>query len=228
MDTDRFFKALPPRYYAWATVFAYPRTAEPYCRILDSVQGMTTPSVMQLLSTAVECLEPGECYLEVGTWRGATFLGALVDNPGVHGYAIDDDTMNDHDKDERPSADVWRENIETFGIADRAHYITGSTPSVWGRSNLTDGRPVGVYLFDGDKSTPEAALDGLMGVAPFLADTALIVIDDANTRQIRIAAMNFIRRHLRHSLILMDLPTPGNCWSGFWNGLLVLGWSRGG
>ncbi len=228
MDVQRFFETLGPRYYAWGTVFAYPRTAEQHCRILDRVQGMTTPSVMQLLSTAVECLDPNECYLEVGTWRGATFIGALQGSATAHGYAIDDDTMDEHDHDDRASADVWREHVDHFGLTNRAHYITGSTPEVWTRPGLTDGRPVGVYLFDGDKSTPEAALDGLIGAAPFLSDTALIVIDDANTTQIRIAAMNFIRRYLRHSLVLMDLPTPGNCWAGFWNGLLVLGWSRGG
>src|SRR5438105_1572351 len=100
---------------------------------------MTTPSMMHLLNTAVSCMDEGQCYLEVGAWRGGTLIGALLGNDGVHGYAIDDDSMDEHDKDKLPSADVWRKNIAAFGLTARTTYIDAQTPAVWERPRLTNG-----------------------------------------------------------------------------------------
>ncbi len=85
---------------------------------------------------------------------------------------------------------------------------------------------VGVYLFDGDKSTEEAAYAGLAGVIPFLADNALIFIDDANEITIRLAAHHLERAYPDQLVKILDIPTPGNCWPCFWNGIMALAWKR--
>lgn len=223
MNIQRFIDILPNTYYQWATLHAYPRDPLRYVKILDHVQAMTTPSVMHLLNTAVSCMAPDEAYLEVGTWRGATLIGALIGN-AARGIAIDNDTMDEHDGDERSSKDVWHENVARFGITDRATYVDASVPAVWGRQNLTNGQRVGVYLFDGDKSTEEAAYAGLEGVLPLLAHEALIVIDDSNTYEIRRALHTFFRRYYRQAYPIIDMPTPANCWPGFWNGIMAIAW----
>ena len=215
--------SLPKHFFAWGSVNAYPRNAEPYCKVMDSVQGMTTPSNMLMLNLAVQCLGKNECYLEVGTWRGATFIGALLDND-AYGIAIDNDTMNDHDGDERSSYDVWRENVARFDVRHRAEYIDGSVPEVF--TGLELPQRVGVYFFDGDKSTPEAAYDGLAGVLPFLADEALILIDDANEMNIALAAAKLERENPKQLMRLLWLPTPGNCWTCFWDGVMALVFKR--
>ena len=214
--------SLPKHFFAWGSVNAYPRNAEPYCKVMDSVQGMTTPSNMLMLNLAVQCLGKNECYLEVGTWRGATLIGALLDND-AHGIAIDNDTMNDHDGDARSSRDVWYENIARFHMAPRTRYVDASVPDVW---KWVETGPIGVYFFDGDKSTPEAAYDGLAGVLPFLADEALILIDDANEMNIALAAAKLERENPKQLMRLLWLPTPGNCWTCFWDGVMALAWRR--
>lgn len=211
---------LPGEYYAWSSLCAYPKDAKPYIDVLDTVEHMTTPSTMHLLNKAVRCMDEGECYLEVGTWRGSTLIGALLGNSAL-GYAIDDSSMTEFDKDERPSRDVWQENVERHGLEDQATYIDGSVPSVFHAISLP---PVGVYLFDGDKKTVEDAYEGLIGVVPFLAKHALIVVDDANTAQIREAAFWFCHQYRDRAAKVLDLPTPTNCWPVFWNGLLLIGW----
>jgi protein O-GlcNAc transferase len=223
MDFATFADRAPRDFYAWHTLCAYPRDPLRYIEVLDAIQSMTTPSTMQLLNRAVRCMSPDEIYLEVGTWRGATLIGALLGNDAT-GIAIDNDSMNEHDKDERASADVWRENVARFGVADRATYVDASVPAVWKDDTLTRGRPVGVYFFDGDKSTPEAAYAGIAGVVRFLAPHALIIIDDANTPQIRQAAYLFCHRYHAHACKIIDLPTPANCWPSFWDGLIVIAW----
>ena len=77
----------------WGNPNTYPRDPLPYVEILERVQGMTTPATMLMLNRAVSCLDVGECYLEVGTWRGATLIGARLGND-ARGYAIDNDTMD--------------------------------------------------------------------------------------------------------------------------------------
>ncbi len=84
----------------------------------------------------------------------------------------------------------------------------------------------GVYLFDGDKSTDESAYAGLSGVIPFLADEALIFVDDANEINIRRAVHRLERAYPEHATKILDIPTPGNCWPCFWNGIIAIAWKR--
>lgn len=220
MNIGRFAEELPAHYYAWGALNAYPRDPLRYIEILDHVQGMTTPSTMHLLNFAVACLDEGECYLEVGTWRGATFIGAMMGNE-AQGYAIDNDTMDGHNKDDRRSRGVWQENIERSGLSERSHYVEGTTPDVFEGLRLP---PVGVFLYDGAKDTTEEVLAALNAAIPFLSRFALILLDDANVVQIRRAAYLFCHQQHGQTVKLFDFPTPSNCWPSFWNGLIAIAW----
>lgn len=220
MDIQKFADVLGSEFYSWGGVNAYPRDPRKHIKVLDSVQAMTTPSNMHVLNVAVQCMAPEEVYLEVGTWRGSTMLGALLGNE-ARGIAIDNDTMDAHDGDTRSSQAVWRENMARFGLHARTQYIDASVPAVW---STLDVPPVGVYLFDGDKATEEAAYDGLWGVLPYLAPEALIIVDDANEITIRRAVWRLEQAARGHAAKILDIPTPGNCWPCFWNGIIAIAW----
>lgn len=224
MNIRQWAARIKQEFWNWGTFNSYPREPARYCEVLDSVQGMTTPSNMHMLNLAVQELGDGECYLEVGTWRGATLIGALLGND-AYGLAIDNDVMDDHDGDERSSQSVWRENVERFGMTDRTLYIDDSVPSVW--EWFGDfGHTIGVYFFDGDKATEEAAYEGLAGVLPFLANEALIIVDDGNQLEIRRAVTRFVRENIFEVDTILDLPTAGNCWPCWWNGVILLAFYR--
>lgn len=224
MDLARFMQTVPDEFYAWGSMCAHPRGADRYIEVFDTVQGMSTPATMHILNYAVQLLEPGEAYLEVGTWRGLTMIGALLGNE-ARGCAIDNGSMVEHNAgDGRINREVWQQNIDRYGLTERATYIDGEVPSIWERF---EAPPIGVYFFDGDKSTSEAAYAGLMGVTPFLAKHALILCDDANVPQIREAAFWFCHEHREKAFKILDLPTPANCWPSFWNGLLMIAWGVG-
>lgn len=231
MNIRAWADAMPNEFFGWGSVNAYPAYPKPYIDVLKTVQGMTTPSTMHLLNMAVRHMATNECYLEVGTWRGATLIGALLGN-NAYGVAIDDDSMNEHDGDERASQDVWLENVCQFEMTERTFYVNENVPNVWKSYYLSDlmlvpvRAPAGVYLFDGDKSTEEAAYEGLSGVMPFLADEALIVVDDANEITIRRAVYKLERAYPDQIFKLLDIPTPGNCWPCFWNGIMALAYRR--
>lgn len=222
MNIQAWAASLEKEFYMWGSLNAAPWDMQHYKAIMQSVQGMSTPSTMHILNLAVRQMAPNECYLEVGTWRGSTLIGALSGNE-ARGIAIDDDSMDNHDGDERPSQDVWHENVARFGMTDRVTYCNGAVPAVWEQLHVP---PIGVYLFDGDKSTEEAAYAGLVGVLPFLADEALIFVDDANEITIRMAVYHLERAYPQHAIKIVDIPTPGNCWPYFWNGLIAMAWKR--
>lgn len=223
MNIRAFAESLPREFWQWGSFNAYPRVPLPYIEVLDKVQGMTTPTNMHLLNCAVRHMEEDECYLEVGTWRGATLIGALLNNT-AHGIAIDNDSMDEHDGDERSSQEVWRENVAHFGLTDRTHYVNSSVPEVWAKPGILDGGLAGVYLFDGDKATDEAAYEGISGALPFLAREALIILDDANDIHIRAAAGKLCATYPTHAYKIIDFPTPGNCWPCWWNGVMAIAW----
>lgn len=224
MNIRAFAEALPAEFYVWGSLNAIPYDVRRYADVLETTQGMTTPSTMHLLNLAVRHMAPDECYLEVGTWRGATLIGALLGNDYVRGIAIDDDSMDEHDGDDRSSQAVWYENIEQFNMGHRAQYVNGIVPAIWETLKLP--MPIGVYLFDGDKSTDEAAYAGIVGALPFLADEALIFLDDTNDVHIRMAAWKLCANYPRNAIKILDLPTPGNCWPMFWNGIMAIAWKR--
>lgn len=223
MNIRAFADALPKEFWQWGSINAIPKVPLPYIEVLEHIEKyMTTPSTMHFLNLAVQHMAPDECYMEVGTWRGATLIGALIGNE-AYGVAIDDDSMDEHDGDERKSWDVWDENVKAFGVAERAIGVHCSVPAVFDEPSLFQ-RPVGVYLFDGDKATDEAAYAGLSGALPFLAPEALIILDDANDIHVRRAAWQLCATYRQHAMLILDLPTPGNCWPMFWNGIMAIAW----
>ncbi len=226
MEIRKWASSIADEFYNWGNINATPWDLRTYKDVMEHVQGMSTPSTMHLLNLAVRCLAPDECYLEVGTWRGRTLIGALLGND-AYGVAIDDDSMNEHDGDDALSYNVWEGNICAFGMTERAEYVNGSIPDVWTQLILNrDHEPVGVYFFDGDKSTEDAAYAGLAGAIPFLADEALIFADDANEITIRMAVHRLELAYPKQLVKILDIPTPGNCWPMFWNGIMALAWHK--
>ena len=57
--------------------------------LLDEIPGMATENKLFLLNRAVAHLSAGEVYVEVGSYRGASVIGAALGNPGAKLFACD-------------------------------------------------------------------------------------------------------------------------------------------
>src|SRR6266508_683482 len=57
--------------------------------VVDDVPGMATESKLALLNLAAAHLGEGEAYLEVGSFKGLSLIGAMLDNPGRRFYAVE-------------------------------------------------------------------------------------------------------------------------------------------
>ncbi|MGA0200985.1 MAG: hypothetical protein ACO3NK_18045, partial [Prochlorotrichaceae cyanobacterium] len=82
----------------------------------------------------------------------------------------------------------------------------------------------GVYFYDGAHDY-RSTLMGLLLVTPFLAEEALIILDDYNWQSVQQASWDFITLYPNCESIL-ELHTPIARYPSFWNGLHVIQWQR--
>lgn len=219
MDYLRFLTELPCFYSNWGNDAVSPKS-DRFQQVLNQVEGMTTASVMQLLNAAVACLESNEIYCEVGCFRGTTLIGALLDQHDRMAYAIDN--FSEFDPSGEGESKLLH-NLETFGLSDQVCFCNQDFEEFfYDLAQLSTQDKIGVYLYDGAHDY-RSQLMGLLLVRPFLADRALIIVDDRNWSAVQQANWDFVTTHPRCRLEL-SLPTPANGHSSFWNGLDVLSW----
>ena len=210
MDVERLLRELPG---AFAD---FPRSETPADRRLrplcDAVEGLSEENNLALLALAAGCLEPGECYVEAGSYRGRSLIAAAL---GGAEAAIGIDNFSFDDSDPAGLA----ANLERFGVTDRVRVIGGDTVAVLREDRLP---PVGVFFYDADHSTAatRAALDA---VRPLLAGSALIVVDDAEWPKVRAATDAFVAANPEAELRLRIAGrADGRPW--WWDGMDLVAW----
>jgi protein O-GlcNAc transferase len=219
MDYQRFLKKLPTLYRHWGTEQVQPKS-DRFQSVLSQVQGMTTPNVMQLLNCAVACLEPNEIYCEVGSFRGSTLIGALLDHGDRLAYAVDN--FSEFDPSGEGEA-ILAANLESFDLAEQVCFCNQDFEAFfYDLGQLQSDDRIGVYLYDGAHDY-RSQLMGLLLARPFLSDQSIIIVDDSNWSAVQQANWDFIAAHPQCRLEL-DLATPENGHATFWNGLQILSW----
>ncbi|MBD1925183.1 tetratricopeptide repeat protein [Trichocoleus sp. FACHB-90] len=219
MDYQRFIDQLPNLYENWREDSIRPKS-ERFQQALDQVQGMTTANVMQLLNFAVECMEPDEIYCEVGSYQGSTLIGALLDHSERMAYAVDNFAEFDPAGE---NLEKLIDNLSKFNLEDQVYFCNQDFEEFL--LELREIKPeekIGVYLYDGAHDYRSQLL-GLLLIKPFLAEKALIIVDDSNWGTVRQANWDFMAANPECQLLL-DLLTPGDGYYTFWNGIQILSW----
>jgi hypothetical protein len=221
MDTDRFVAELPRPFDD------FPRSPQPRGRrfddVVDGIPNLATENVLALLNLAASLLGPDESYVEVGSYYGASLIGAMRGNSGDF-VAIDAFTFRPTEvRGERlPAASRagLEENLRRFGV-EGATILEGDVFEVL-EGGALDGRRVGVYYYDGPHGY-EDQLRGLRAVEPWLSDEALIVIDDEDWEDVARATRDYLAGQERASL-LFEIPGEAGDQLQWWDGMAVLGW----
>jgi len=200
-------------------------------RITDTQEGMATENVGSLLNYAVSLLEPGECYLEVGTWKGRTLSYAMEGHADKEFYACDNFSQFT-----RPPRWYWpfgerepKRSLQRVLLRASKNYrvtfLEGDFRVILPRLN----RQVGVYFYDGGHSFDDQ-FEGLELALPLMATESLIIVDDTNPyekgvneSEAREADSQWLAKHPEWRL-LFDLcaPLPPRH-AGWGNGVQVLG-----
>jgi protein O-GlcNAc transferase len=188
---------------------------ERFAAVLEEVPGLARPNNLALLNLAAKCVARGETYVEVGAFRGSSLIGALLDNDGVEFLAIDDFSHSGGSREE------LERNLARFGFDGRVTILEGDAFELLPGGVLA-GRRVGVYYYDA-AHTYEQQLDGLLLAEPYLADDALLIVDDTDWDFVDAAVRDYrAQRPNVTSLLRIEGKDEGQPW--WWEGVEVMEW----
>lgn len=219
MDYQKFSEKLPDLYYDWEQKSLRPKSNQ-FQQVLEQVQGMTTANLLQLLNFAVECMESEEIYCEIGSFQTESIIGALLDHSGKMAYAVEkfDDSDLAREKFER-----LLEHLSAFDLEEQVFICDQDFEEfLFEFREFKDDNKIGVYFYNGTGDYRSQIL-GLLQVRNFLAEQALIIVGNSNGSAVQQANWDFIAAHPQCQMLL-DLPTPEDSHSTFWNGIQVLSW----
>lgn len=196
----------------------FPRSELPrepfYAELLEAVGGLAQPNNLALLAAATSCLGEGESYVEIGSFKGASMIAAAYDK-AADVVGIDDFSMGEG------SRERLEENLRRFGC-EGATILEGDAFALL-RGGSLEGRRVGVYYYDGAHGY-EDQLEGLRLVQPFLAERALLIVDDTDWEQVERAVDDYLAGQAQaRELLRLDGKDKGQSW--WWEGMRVLAWS---
>jgi predicted O-methyltransferase YrrM len=185
-----------------------------FAEIVSEVRGLAEPNNLALLNLAASLLDPGESYVEAGSYHGRSLIAAMLDNDGRDFVGIDDFSLGDGSR-RRLEA-----NLERFGVSGAA-ILEGDAFELL-RSGALGDRVVGVYYYDAGHAY-EQQLDGLRLAEPYLASPALVIVDDSDWERVARATRDYLAAQPRARLAL-ELPGKEGGRPQWWEGMQVLVW----
>lgn len=184
--------------------------------------GYCTPAELAVLHAAVTDLPATEAYLEVGTFKGRSLCGALLD--GTDRAVVAVENFQEFGMSGAAAREELYANIGTLVPGSpRFRLVEGDCFDVLARPPR-DLEPVGVYFYDGAHTWVAHYL--ALGVAePLLADEALVLVDDATWPVVRRATLAYVRRH-RGWTVVRAFDAASDHDPRWANGLLLLRFVR--
>jgi len=189
--------------------------------VVDDVPGMATESKLALLNLAAAHLGDGEAYLEVGSFKGLSLIGAMLDNPGRRFYAVE--SFLEFNLDGRALREELLGNLRRWVDLDQLELLEGDCFELLRRPGVLR-EPVGVYFYDGAHGRLPHYL-ALALAEPWLADRALVVVDDASWPMVARATDRYLRAHPGYRL-LFDLAARHEEDPAWWNGVKLYEFER--
>ncbi|OHA66509.1 MAG: hypothetical protein A3D64_01215 [Candidatus Wildermuthbacteria bacterium RIFCSPHIGHO2_02_FULL_49_9] len=195
--------------------------------VLDGFSGDSIVGCLQRLTKIVSARNDS-CYLEIGVLQGFTLLSIALANPDVPCFGIDDFSLFNEGK---KNFEIVRERQRKLGITN-AHILNMDFEEAL--DNLEQHiqeKKIGVLFVDGPHDY-RSQLISLLKAKRSLADSAVIVVDDANYAHVRQANADFLASELDFAL-LFEAYTPlhpanmtprvkEKARKGWWNGVNVL------
>jgi predicted O-methyltransferase YrrM len=210
----------------------FPRSEHPSGRRFDDVSAAVPNLAMEnnlaLVNLAASLLGPGESYVEAGTYMGASLIAAARGNEGKDLVAIDNFRFGPMEVAGRslPAASqaALEANLDRFGVGG-ATILEGDALELL-RGDALQGRSVGVFYYDACHDY-EPQLEALRLVEPYLAEPALVIVDDSDWPQVQGAVRDYVAGQPRARL-LVEIAGSTLGQPQWWEGMQVLAWSGSG
>ena len=221
MNIRPFLEKLPSLYTDWGTNAMKPKT-DAFGKILEQVKQPTTANFLQLLSSAAEYLEAGETIAEIGCLGGANLIGILTEHRDRLAYGVDFFSTEDEVVEE--NIELLQANLEEFGVLERvcfAHQTVDDFFADLAEAGMKDWFGLYVYNFAIDY---RQVLMSLLLARDFLADQALIIVNNSDRPQVQQAVSDFLKCEPSAKVVL-DWQTTNDQVFGS-QGLNIIAWDK--
>jgi predicted O-methyltransferase YrrM len=212
MDAERFLRELPSLFDD------FPRSEHPrdrrFATILERLGGLAQENNLALLNLAASLLGPGECYVELGSFKGTSLVSAMLGNEDKEFLAIDNFALAGGSRAQLEA------NLRSFGL-EPPEILEGDVLELL-LSDALAGRNVGVCYWD-LLHTYEPQLAGLRLLEQHLSPGALVIVDDTDWEEVDRALTDYFATQPRaRRLVTIDGDRRGQQW--WWEGMVVLVW----
>ncbi len=182
------------------------------------LEGMSSWSNRFLLNNL--CSIPGR-YLEIGSWRGSTFISALYENKLIHGTSIDNHQEFVDHNEFRTDETMLRKNCEENLTHEEKYTLI--TADCWSKP-LPPGDLYDIYLYDGFHSYEDQYkaiteyYDNLQPIFYYVCDDySLRDVEKATQQAFKDMEIEVITEHKMYGSQDIDKCMT----TGFWNGYYV-------
>jgi hypothetical protein len=193
---------------------AYNNTSKITEDILN-IEGMTGNKTRHLYNNICN-LYTNATYVEVGTWKGSSFISAMYKNTSINGISIDNWSEFGGPKDEfYKNINTYLNNNEKVNIIDK---------NCWDIHMNDLGKSIDVFMYDGGHSYEEQK-KAITYYHSFFSKYCIIIIDDWTCDWVRvkegtmdgITEMN-LKIHLSIEIPLVNTNNHHTGGDTFWNG----------
>lgn len=188
-----------------------------FADVINGIHCMSRPRVYAAINAIVGCIEPGEIYLEVGTYQGGSLVGALIGNKS---HAIAVDSFNEFTATN--SLERTKTNLEKFCVSERVQFYDMDFRRFFSEKAGSDLKAQ-VYYYDGAHDF-ETQLAGMEAAWPFLHSGSIIMVDDYAYPEVNQAVNQFVANHVREVCFQFVMGnSPGKSLDPiWWNGFVAL------
>lgn len=175
---------------------------------------MSRPRVYAVLNACVSAMDPGELYVEVGTYQGGSLISALRDNSA---RAIGVDSFGEFTASN--SLQITTGNLQAFGVQDRVVLHNQGFKEFF--AQCPADMKIQVYYYDGAHDY-ETQLAGMEAGWPFLQRGGLMLVDDYTYNEVSRAINQFVARHVgevKFQFVVLPFENTDETW---WNGCVVM------
>jgi hypothetical protein len=180
-----------------------------------ALEGMSSRKNRILLN---ELVKDGDRYLEIGVWRGSTFISALIGKKTEYAIAIDNFSQFDTEK---TNLNQFKQLTTEKGVTDFTLLNADSFNIPPHLESYLVNQNFNVYFYDGGH-TEEDQYRSLYYYYNTLADTFIFMVDDWNWEPTRVGTRRAIadlnlKIHKEWELFNVG----GGNKEEWWNGLLI-------
>jgi predicted O-methyltransferase YrrM len=154
--------------------------------VLTGYSGEKMVGTLQRL--AKNTLTEDTVYLEVGVFQGLTLLSVAKEIGDIKAYGIDNFAFFDR---EGKNHGIVKDRIDKLGLSNAVIINKDYEDALENLKEELGGKKVGVYFVDGPHDY-RSQLMCLALIKPFLAENAVIIVDDCNYRHVRQANRDFL------------------------------------